>query len=110
MNVIMDLDGTICEATHGGDEYFTAKPKLDVINRMRLLKATGHSIVIYTARGMNKFSNNIQRIEREYRQRTEWWLREYQVPYDQLLFGKPAGDVYVDDKGMNPDEFAARGI
>ena len=106
MNFIMDLDGTICETTSGGNAYFTAHPKQDVINRMRALKSEGHSITIYTARGMNLFSNNVQRIEREYRQRTEWWLRDWQVPYDQLLFGKPAGDIYVDDKGMTPNEFA----
>ena len=28
------------------------------------------------------------------------WLEKYCIPYDELLFGKPHVDVFIDDKGM----------
>lgn len=104
--VVMDLDGTLCATTRGGDEYFTAAPIPETISQVNSLKRRGVHVIIHTARGMNLYNGNLTRIELEFRRRTEEWLKENGVEYDQLIFGKPAGDMYVDDKGMRPDEFA----
>jgi len=37
---------------------------------------------------------------------TEKWLKDNRVCYDELIFGKPAADVYVDDKAVLPEDFA----
>lgn len=34
----------------------------------------------------------------EDREKTEQWLRDYDIPYDNLSFGKPMADLYIDDK------------
>ena len=26
------------------------------------------------------------------------WLNNYEIPYDEIWFGKPLADVYIDDK------------
>jgi hypothetical protein len=28
------------------------------------------------------------------------WLSKYEVPYDEIIFGKPWADVYIDDNAM----------
>lgn len=102
---IFDLDGTICTQEKHAD-YHLALPIDDVITKIRTLHALGDRIIIFTARGMNTFNGNIRRIESELRTMTERWLRQNDVPYHELIFGKPPGDVYVDDKGMNVRDFA----
>ena len=106
--LVMDLDGTICATTRGGDAYFSADPIQTVIYRVNELKSKGWTVIIHTARGMNLYNGNLARIELEFRSRTEKWLRDNLVEYDQLIFGKPAGDVYVDDKGVSPLEFTSK--
>jgi len=31
---------------------------------------------------------------------TEDWLEKWKVPYDELIFGKPHADMYIDDLGI----------
>ncbi|MHB8407894.1 MAG: phosphatase domain-containing protein [Acidiferrobacterales bacterium] len=106
--IIFDLDGTICEQTEGGFEaYSKAAPRLSVISRLNELREQGNTIVIHTARGMKTYGNATY-AEKMYRDLTEGWLTFHGVRYNQLVFGKPAGDLYVDDKASTPDEFLSR--
>lgn len=105
---VFDLDGTICSQTAGGDEYFSALPNPLVIDCVRRLHDLGHRIVIHTARGMatvgkgfEVYADAVESVEEHYGQRTRNWLRDHGVPFDELVFGKPSGDYYVDDKGMS---------
>jgi capsule biosynthesis phosphatase len=109
--IIMDLDGTLCTQTRGGDLYFTdAKPLKEMIDRLREYKKLGWTVVIQTARGMNLYAGDMRRIEYNMRLKTEKWLKENDVPFDALYFGKVAGDRYVDDKGWSMQEFLTRDI
>jgi capsule biosynthesis phosphatase len=108
--IVFDLDGTLCEITGGGIEYFSAKPKMDVITRLNSFHNLGWKVVIYTARGMTTNKGDVQRCESLYRHWTEQWLKKYGVQYDELIFGKPAGDLYVDDKGVSVNDFAQGNI
>jgi hypothetical protein len=38
---------------------------------------------------------------------TELQLRLWACKYHELFLGKPSGDFYIDDKGINSDEFFA---
>lgn len=98
--LVIDLDGTICTQEASG-EYELARPMPRVIEQMKKYKEEGWHITIFTARGMNSFDGDVDKIEKHYRILTEEWLEFNKVPYDRLLFGKPAGDLYVDDKGCN---------
>jgi len=35
-------------------------------------------------------------------------LRKWGLEYHKLIMGKPAGDVYIDDKGVRADDFFQR--
>ena len=40
-----------------------------------------------------------------FRDITEKQLKDWGVNYDELFMGKPAGDFYIDDKGVKDEEF-----
>ena len=104
LRVVIDLDGTICTQEKSG-EYHLAKPIKKVVDDLKTLRMRGVYIIIYTARGMTTYRGNVNKVMEAYDRDTRLWLRENEVPYDELVFGKPAGDVYVDDKAVNVDDF-----
>ena len=107
MKIVVDIDGTLCEDTAGLD-YENAPPKWDVIEAVRRHYLLGYHVTIFTARGMHRFGGDGSLCDQNLRGVTEAWLMKYLVPYHVLLFGKPSSDVYIDDKGMRPDEFSTR--
>ena len=87
----IDIDGTLCTNTEG--DYERAEPFADVIGEINRLYATGHRIVLMTARGSTTAI--------DWRAGTERQLAKWGVRYHELHFGKPSADVYVDDKAIN---------
>lgn len=90
-----DLDGTLCTDTDG--KYDQALPLPEMIEEVNKLKAEGHNIIIFTARGS---ATGI-----DWRAVTTAQLARWGVAYDSLILGKPAADVYVDDKCVNVSGF-----
>ena len=45
---------------------------------------------------------NIGRVTADVGAITIQQLHEYTVPYDELIFGKPFADFYIDDKAVSP--------
>lgn len=88
-----DLDGTLCSNTWG--EYERARPFPWAIERVNALARAGSVILIFTARGG---TTGI-----DWRPTTEAQLRDWGVKYDELIFGKPQADVYVDDRTVHVD-------
>jgi capsule biosynthesis phosphatase len=101
---VFDLDGTLCETE--GNNYADAVPKKDVVDRVNKLVELGHTVHIFTARGMATYFGDVELARDAYYELTEQWLADNGVKYHKLFFGKPAGDYYVDDKALRPDEFA----
>jgi len=90
MRWVFDIDGTICSQEA---DYGDARPDEQMIALVRDLHAAGHEITLFTARGTETGI--------DWRAITEAQLTAWGVPYDRLLFGKPAADVYVDDRAEN---------
>lgn len=89
-----DLDNTLCHTTNSN--YTESQPIQERIEWVRTLKAQGHHITIWTARGQ---TSGI-----DHKDLTEAQLQEWDIHYDQLLMGKPHYDVYYDDKSFHVDE------
>jgi histidinol phosphatase-like enzyme len=103
MKYVFDIDGTICTDTNG--DYCSAQPIIERINKINSLYREGHQIILFTARGMGSSDNNWETAHKKWKNFTENQLCEWGVKYHQLFLGKPAGDVYVDDKGMHDKIF-----
>ena len=84
----IDIDGTICTNTNGN--YEKAEPFPDRIEQINQLHKEGHTIILFTARGT---SSGVDWEEVTKKQLNEWGLF-----YDELLFGKPEADIFIDDK------------
>ena len=88
--LIFDIDGTICTQE---SDYSQAKPIQEVIDKLNKKYDEGYRIVLFTARGTETGI--------DWGLITTDQLKEWGVKYDDLLFGKPAGLKYIDDKGVN---------
>lgn len=100
---VFDIDGTICTNTNG--EYYNAVPYRERITIINELYRSGNEIIFFTARGMGTTQNNVQKASEKWRTFTEAQLYNWKVEYHFLFFGKPAGDIYIDDKGKSDSEF-----
>lgn len=99
---VFDLDNTLVTfATKSGD-YTSVKPIPKTINYLRNLKKQGHYIIIYTARRMRTHGSNVGAIIADIGEITINTLKEFDIPYDELFFGKPYAHFYIDDLMINP--------
>ena len=109
-SIVFDLDDTICFTNHNYQDakqkYGNALPNNKIINGMRILKRQGFHIILLTARRMLTHNGDIEKIIEDVGKITTDWLERYDVPYDELIWGKPySSTYYVDDKAMNLEEF-----
>ena len=105
MYYVFDIDGTICTHKSKDSPYEEALPIKERIEKINMLFNEGHRIIFHTARGMGTFKNDGKKAHDKYFWLTTDQLREWGVKYHQLIMGKPSGDLYVDDKGINDEEF-----
>ena len=75
-----------------------------MIAKVRLYKSRGCRIIIFTARRMLTHKGDVRRVIEDVGQITEDWLRLHNVPFDDLIFGKPYYDFIIDDKAINPEQ------
>ena len=100
MRIVFDLDGVICELKKPSESYTDVIPKNDIIEKMRDLKKDGHYLIIHTARHMRTCDGDVSKVIEKIGKSTEDWLKKLDVPYDELIFGKPYADMYIDDLGI----------
>jgi capsule biosynthesis phosphatase len=109
-SIVFDLDDTICYPNHSYSDsvtkYAQAKPNLRLIEHIRYLHLAGFYIIINSARRMVTHNGDVSKIIEDIGKLTETWLKNHDVPYDELIFGKPYSSTwYVDDKAMGLDKF-----
>ena len=103
MTYVFDIDGTICSNTSGN--YGFAIPHLRRIKKVNRLYDEGHTIIFQTARGMGRSKNSTAYAHTAFYEFTKNQLDEWGCRYHRLFLGKPAGDFYIDDKGIKDENF-----
>lgn len=103
--IVVDIDDTI-SFTYNRD-FDNSVPNQQVIDKINKLYDEGWKIILFTARG-GKSCKTLEQKEAKYRELTERWLKRHNVKYNELMFGKPNADYYVDDKNISIDEFLLR--
>ena len=83
------------------NDYRTVKPIEKNINFLKYLKTFGNTIIIYTARRMKTHNGNIGKINSDIGKITFETLDNFNIPYDEIYFGKPYADFYIDDLALN---------
>lgn len=107
--LVIDIDHTICIPDDSQkdtfEKYGKAKPIPEMIAAIKKASSEGYRIVLFTARRMATHDGDINKVIEDVGQLTIDWLREHEVPYDDLQFGKPNAVYYVDDKALLPNQF-----
>lgn len=100
MRLCFDLDGTICKTKKSDQSYEDVEPIPGMVEFLQQLHNDGHYIIIMTARNMATLNNNLGKIIAIQSPIVINWLQKYNIPYDELIFGKPNADYFIDDKGV----------
>ena len=96
MNIYIDIDETIFYKSNGLD-YTTAKPNIECVKKVNELFEDGHTITLWTARGTQTGI--------DWKETTKKQLIDCGIKYHNLKMGKPAFDLFIDDKAINSDNF-----
>jgi dTDP-glucose pyrophosphorylase len=115
MRIIIDIDGTISELRKPGQAYKDLSPNPGAAEKISALKKAGHYIILQTARHMKTCNGDKELVVKKIGKETEDWLKKHGIAYDELHFGKPYGDAYIDDLAhpftawdkIKPDQFDA---
>ena len=94
-----DIDGTICETD--GMNYHDSLPKRECIDQVNMLYDQGHTIIFFTARGMGTLKGDTEKVHQTWNDFTVTQLEKWGVNFHQVITGKPAADVYVDDRAVS---------
>lgn len=96
MRFCFGLDGTLVTPPPTPDAYEDAQPIEKTVAIARELHAAGHTVVVWTDRAMRRRDGNCGRALADVGKLTFEQLEAFGIPYDEVVFGKPHADVYVD--------------
>ena len=97
MKICIDVDGVLCELRRPEQSYADVQPLPGATEKMNSLKQAGHYIILNTARHMATCNSNVGLVIARQGKTLIDWLAKHNIPYDELWFGKPHADVYLDD-------------
>ena len=99
MRICIDLDGVICELNPERN-YSDLSPVEGAVEALRTLRSKGHYIIIHTARHMKTMDSNTGLVLASKGLITLEWLKKHQIEFDEIYFGKPWADFYIDDNAL----------
>jgi capsule biosynthesis phosphatase len=97
MKIAIDIDGTICQLRKDGEAYADVVPLPGAVAKLKALKKAGHYLILATARHMATCNGNVGQVIARQGKTLFQWLEKHDVPFDEIWFGKPHADVYIDD-------------
>ncbi len=100
MRICIDLDGVICRLKNGQEGYADLLPVPGAVEKLRALHDAGHYLIILSARHMKTCDGNVGKVIARQGATTLEWLARHGVEYDEIHFGKPFADVYIDDNAL----------
>ena len=108
ITLIFDVDGTLCPIKSKEEEYANLIPDKEMVDKLKFYKENGAKIVLFSSRNMKTYNGNLGLINANTAVVMQEWLKKWDIPYDEILFGKPwpgHRGLYIDDRSVRPDEF-----
>ena len=97
MKICIDIDGVLCTLRKEHETYADVQPLPGAAEHLKSLKEAGHYLILNTARHMATCNSNVGMVVARQGKTLIDWLGENGFVYDELWFGKPHADVYIDD-------------
>lgn len=110
VRICFDLDNTLVTFPKIKNDYSSVEPIHKNIEYLKFLKDRGNYIIIYTARRMKTHNGNVGKIIPDISGVTIETLKKFDIPYDELHFGKPWADFYIDDLGISSFSSLDKGL
>ena len=101
MRFCFDLDNTLVTRPDIDKDYTTVKGITRNISMVRYLHSLGHYIIICTARKMKTYNGNVGMVVKDAGEIVIDTLKKFDIPYNELHFGKPYANYYIDDLAIN---------
>ena len=96
--IFIDIDETIFNTPKGNPrDYTKSTPIIENVEKANKLYDQGHEIVYWTARGSKSGL--------DWYDLTKSQLEKYGVKHHSLRCDKPYYDFFIDDKGLNVDDW-----
>jgi capsule biosynthesis phosphatase len=105
MRIVIDLDGTICTLKTSTETYEDVKVIPGAKEFIKELREQGHYIIIQTARNMATCESNIGKVIKNVGKITLDWLEKNEIEYDEIFFGKPNAQIYIDDRAFRFEDW-----
>lgn len=93
--LMFDIDGTLCNQEE--NDYMKATPFIERIKKINDLSKNGIYVKLFTSRGITS--------GKDWTIQTRQQLDNWGLNYDELIFGKPHYDLFIDDKSVNSEDF-----
>jgi capsule biosynthesis phosphatase len=106
--LVVDIDGTLCDIKMESQTYAELIPRNAIVEKLHAYRSRGYRILLFTSRNMNTHNHNLGLINKHTAPVMFEWLAKWNIPYDEILFGKPwprSKGFYIDDRAIRPDEF-----
>ena len=100
LDLCIDLDNTLCELKDEEQSYADVLPKEGAVVALQELKTAGWKIIIHTARGMGSCKRNVGEMNVQVLPGIIAWLEKWEIPFDEIVLGKPNARYYIDDKAL----------
>lgn len=107
MRICIDIDGVIASFRRPGETYADVEPLPGAAERIRGLRAAGHTVILFTARHMKTCRGNVGLVIARQGKTTLDWLARHGIEYDEIHFGKPHADVYIDDNAYRFERWSS---
>jgi len=96
-----DLDNTLVSAPQTAGDYTTCLPIPENIAMAQELHRQGHYIIVATARRMRTHKGNPNAVIADIGLLTLQQLKQFAIPHDEVSFGKPWAQFYIDDLAVD---------
>jgi len=100
MRICIDLDGVVADFKKEGETYADVAIIRGAKEKIKALRKNGHYVILHTARHMKTCSGNTGLVMEKVGHTTLSWLKKHEIPYDEIYFGKPWADIYLDDNAV----------
>jgi len=91
----VDIDGTLSTIKQSDQTYADVKMLPGADKALKELKDAGHEIILYTARHMQSCGHNVGLVTKRVGSITTNWLKQNNITYDQIFFGKPNANITI---------------
>lgn len=100
MRICIDLDGVVAGFKKDKQTYADVSVIPGAKEKIDALRKNGHYVILFTARHMKTCEGNLGLVMRKVGHVTLDWLKKHDIGYDEIQFGKPWADIYIDDNAF----------